>query len=214
MATKQEFRLNDPTQLKSFVDELLEQTSDARVNGLQRLAGLQQRRAKRLAVTSQRLAETLGENNPRVVALSTAAVDTERLTVEVDEAARREASKPRIKDNEWAVFGRIKDPRGDPISGLTVRIVDKSGKLNETLPSSKTDELGGFSIVLAVTSSFSDGRAALELYLRVIDREGEQRFQSDKPLRPQAGGAEYHGITLGGAKPRPQRKKGVTRRRG
>ncbi len=214
MATRQEFKVKASAEAQKALGELLRQATDARIPGLQRLARLQERRSERLAGAGKRLSKSLGKDDPRVVALSGMAASADRLRTEASVVAKRESRKPRVKSNEWAAFGRVMDAKGKPVAGLRARITDKDHKPDDKLPGGDTDEFGDFFLVLAVKSVFSDRTGSFEPHLQVTDTAGKELFFSQQPLDPRAGQAEYFEIILGETKPRPQRKKGVTRRRG
>lgn len=192
-----------PGNEQQVFDTLLKEASDARMPGLNKFAQLQKRRAKRMGKTGKRLEKSLGRENPRVIALGREATRATRFHTDASVAAKRESRKPRVAPHEWAIFGEVVDENGRPVAGLQVQLVNKKQRTGQTKIAAETDEFGDFFLLLPVEGIVPPDRAIearkrtdLDLRLRISDNRGAEQFLSSKPLRPQAGSADYFGITL------------------
>lgn len=196
-------------EVKTSINELLKQASDARASSLKQFAELQERRAKRLANAKARMEARLGKDDKRVVALERTASLADKFRQSLIKSAERKERRPRIKADEFLVFGRVLNEEGNPIPGLRVRFFTKgqgsakgqrSAKVkrsrNDAFGVTVTDENGNFTLVFN-KSSFADlGDSLPDLYLRIENPKGRLLYSSKDKVQFRAGRAEYFEIIL------------------
>ena len=144
--------------VQTSAETLLNHASDVRAPITTRFEEIQERRRVRLVKAQERLKTHLGEDNPRVIALGRAASRAAEFKGSLDKTAERETNQPKLKPNEWLVFGRVIDATGKPIPKLCVRLFDRDpgragdkapGKADEPLGTAETTETGDFTIDLS-----------------------------------------------------------------
>ena len=136
-----------PDEIKTSVDDLLKQATDATTSTLTQFAELQERRATRLANAEKRLKANLGENDPRVVALARAASEANQFGQALSTTATRNARRPKVGPDDWLVFGRVLNGDGAPIPNLCVRVFDQDHFRDDFLGATETDEYGDFAVI-------------------------------------------------------------------
>jgi hypothetical protein len=191
---EQEVTLDD---VKTSVDDLLKQATDATASTLTQFAELQEKRAARLAKAEKRLRAHLGENHPRVVALARAESKADKLKQFLHTTAVRKARRPKVGPDEWLVFGRVLDAKGKPISNLRLQVFDKDRwSRDDLLGTTETDEYGDFAVVYKESDFDGWGEELPDLYVRIEDAEGNLLYSSSDNVQFNAGRAEYFEITL------------------
>ncbi|GET39232.1 transthyretin-like family protein [Microseira wollei] len=188
-----EFEVNN---INALVENLLSQAADANLQMLESFANIQNRRAARLADAEARLKADLGENHPQVVALHDAAAMAAAMNHALETIAVRTARRPKVKENEWLVFGRVLDANGNPVSGVRVRIFDRDRIFDDLLGITETDEYGDFAITYHERDFAEPGEGLPELYLMLSDTEGNLLYSSRDNIRYNPGRAEYFEILL------------------
>jgi hypothetical protein len=163
---------------------------------LTEIARDEDKRSARLIRAGDRLRSLLGEEHPRVVAVSTEAklADVSRRALETI-ATRIERRRP-LKEHEWAVFGQVRDAAGESVEGVHVRVFDRDRKYDDLLGDETTDEFGDFSAVYHQRDFEEVGESLPELYIMVEDDKGNLLYSSEDELRVQPGRAEYFDIFL------------------
>jgi hypothetical protein len=188
-----EFEVNN---INALVENLLSQAAGANLQLLESFANIQNRRAARLADAEARLKADLGENHPQVAALHDAAAMAAAMNHALATMAVRTARRPKVKENEWLVFGRVLDANGNPVSGVRVRIFDRDRIFDDLLGITETDEYGDFAITYHERDFAEPGEGLPELYLMVSDTEGNLLYSSRDNIRYNPGRAEYFEIVL------------------
>jgi hypothetical protein len=182
---------------KSRLENFTAQASRSSAPALNIFAQLQQKRAQRLESAAGSLEKVLGTDHPQVAVLKQSAVSAGDFNTYYKAQAQRVEKRPKLRENEWMVYGRVIDATGQPAAGLTVRVFDKDRKLDDLLGITETEESGDFSVVYHARDFFEVGENAPELYLMVEDASGKVLFTSRDSVRPQAGKSEYFTIQLG-----------------
>jgi len=192
-----------PDDVKTALDTFVDRSSDAAVPIMESFAELQEKRATRLADAEARLREHLGEDDPRVTALRQSAFAAEDLKRSLRTTAVRDDRLPKLRAQEWMVFGRVLDSGGRPVVGVTVRVFDRDRKYDDLLGETETDEYGDFAVVYHERVFAEAGEDLPELYVMVEDRQGNLLYSSRDELRYEAGRAEYFQIVLGEQQAQP-----------
>jgi len=185
-----------PDDVKTALDAFVDRSSDAAVPIMESFAELQEKRATRLADAEARLKEHLGEDDPRVTALRQSAFAAEGLKRSLRTTAVRDDRLPKLRAQEWMVFGRVLDSGGRPVVGVTVRVFDRDRKYDDLLGETETDEYGDFSVVYHERVFAEAGEDLPELYVMVEDQRGNLLYSSRDEIRYEAGRAEYFHVVL------------------
>jgi hypothetical protein len=199
----------DPAQAQS----MLEQTAGMGVPALDTFAGLQQRRAARAADVVKVLRKQLGKDHPDVVAVAAMADSMVELKTRFENQTTRLKNWPKPRSNEWLVFGTVVDAQGEPLSGLTVRVLDRDRKYDDLLGETETDEFGDFSVIYHERDFKETGEKLPDLYVEVSDSKGKLLYSSRDNVRYEAGQSEYFTIRLDTKPPKVQRKKTTSTRK-
>jgi|SRR5215207_869582 len=170
---------------------------------LKQFARLQGERAAQLAEAETRLRGDVGEDL-RVFELGEAAETAQALERSLRAAAARETRRPEPELGGWMVGGRVVNAVGRPVSGARVQVFDEDYISDDLVGKARTDDYGYFEVVYE-EEKFSDlGEAAPDLYLRIMDREGNLLYEtSQEETRPEANRIEYFYIMLGQGLPAP-----------
>jgi len=185
-----------PDDVKTALDAFVDRSSDAAVPIMESFAELQEKRATRLADAEARLKEHLGEDDSRVTALRQSAFAAEGLKRSLRTTALRDDRLPKLRAQEWMVFGRVLDSGGRPVVGVTVRVFDRDRKYDDLLGETETDEYGDFSVVYHERVFAEAGEDLPELYVMVEDQRGNLLYSSRDEIRYEAGRAEYFHVVL------------------
>ncbi len=189
----------DFTTAKTRWDELTQTAESTFAPTLVQFAQWQQARADRLAAALNRLKSSLGENDPRVLALGQTLASANLAGKSLQVEATRAARLPRVSANEWLVYGRVLDEQGRPVPGLRVRVFDRDRQYDDLLGDTTTDEYGDFAVKYHERDFVEMGEAGPDLYVMVTDAAGTLMYSSRDQVRFEAGRAEYFEIVLGAA---------------
>jgi hypothetical protein len=97
----------------------------------------------------------------------------------------------------WVARGRVVDERGEGMGGLVVSLFDRDRIFEDGLGTTKTDENGEFSFTYR-TEDFPDlFDAHPDLYLKILDAEGNTLYSSEEAVRCEADRVEEFNITIG-----------------
>jgi hypothetical protein len=97
----------------------------------------------------------------------------------------------------WVARGRVVDERGEGIGGLVVSLFDRDLIFDDRLGTTQTDENGEF-IITYRTADFQDlFDAHPDLYLKILDAEGNTLYSSQEAVRCEADRVEVFNITIG-----------------
>ena len=169
---------------------------------LKQFATLQGERAAQLADAEARLRGEVGEQ-PRVSELGEAAETALALERSLRAAAARETRRPEPELGGWMVGGRVVDAEGRPVSGARVQIFDEDAVSDDLLGEVRTDDYGYFWVVYEEEKFSGFGDTAPDLYLRIMDRQGNLLYETSQEVRYEANRIEYFYIVLGQGLPAP-----------
>jgi hypothetical protein len=97
----------------------------------------------------------------------------------------------------WVARGRVVDERGEGMGGLVVSLFDRDRIFEDRLGTTQTDENGEFSFTYR-TEDFPDlFDAHPDLYLKILDAEGNTLYSSEEAVRCEADRVEEFNITIG-----------------
>ena len=125
----------DPTN-EDFVQQMngaLQLFGQAQTPVLGEFSKLQNQRSQRLQKNSTRIAEKLGEDHPRVLALRQTQERTAKLQQNLKDNATRTEKLRQLKPYEWMVYGQVIDSEGKPVPDVIVRVFDKDRKYDDLL---------------------------------------------------------------------------------
>ncbi len=96
----------------------------------------------------------------------------------------------------WVVRGQVVDEGSKGVSGLVVSLFDRDCVFDDRLGTTETDAEGNFSISYH-TKDFRDlFEARPDLYIKVMDNQGNILYSSEEAVRYEAGRVEVFNITL------------------
>jgi hypothetical protein len=183
-------------EVKSALENLTAQASRSSGPALNIFSQLQHKRAQRIETAAGSLEKMMGADHPQVAVLKQNAAAAGEFKAYYKAQAERVEKRPKLRANEWMVFGRIFDSTGKPAPNLTVRVFDQDLKLHDLLGETETDESGDFAVVYHARDFYEKGENAPELFVMVEDQAGKTLFSSRENIRPQAGRSEYFTIQL------------------
>jgi hypothetical protein len=96
----------------------------------------------------------------------------------------------------WVARGRVTDEMGQGIEGLVVSLYDRDLHFDDRLGTTCTDTNGDFAIAYR-SEDFQDlFEASPDLYIKVMDRQGNLLYSSENTVRCEAGQVEVFNITI------------------
>lgn len=199
-----------PEELKVEPTKLVNRAFAAMNSGIKHLAEAERQRAERLKAAGTRLEAHLGEDHPQVVRLKRKAAAADASQIELTTMAERQALQPEIEVNDWIVYGRVLDPKGEPVSGVKVRL-DKDEQYASLLGDALTGKYGDFALVYHEQDLEELRQNDPELYLMVTDTEAKPLFTSHEGVRCELGRAEYFFIRLP-ERPKKRKRNAITRK--
>jgi hypothetical protein len=192
MNTQQE---SSQISLSEILQALQDHVADAdllRAAGLEGLQGIRAVKAIGMQRELIRLGEKLGDQHPRVLALTDALALNQSfirdLSVEID---RAKTQVPTVNRDTWVVHGFVHKQDGTGVPALTVMLYDSQGLRAKDVDYAYTDERGYFKLEYGKVSDSS-----VSLYLRITDGQGRLLFRDDFSLTPTAGKVDYREIVL------------------
>ena len=196
MSKKTEFSTDE---IFRKIDTSLEQTERLRADNLDKMAAVQQVRAKALVKERQRLAVKYGADDLRVQRIDAKLQFTQGFTqdlkVEID---KTKIQVPTVDRNTWMLHGRVlqaQDNQGIP--GLTVSLVNHEGQWIRELGYVCTDERGYFAIIYPPKNDQSATEPPTEpLFLMVSDANQSTLYRGSEALTIQLGQVVYREIFL------------------
>lgn len=196
----------DDAQLQDALNNMLKRTAQGGAPALEMFSQLQQRRAARLDTAAKALSQELGQDHPDVVAMQETAKSVGQFYTRLNTQNTRLKTWPKVRPNEWIVFGTVVNADNSPASGLTVRVYDRDRKYDDLLGETATDANGDFFIVYHERDFKEKHENLPELYVMIADAKGNQVYSSRDSVRFNAGQSEYFAIQLGDGGQRPTSK--------
>ena len=172
---------------------------------IQSLQWVQQARVSQLTRTAAALKAQYGASDPGVVAAEAAVAATQLTAARVGMAQLQTATAgPQVSANGWALHGRVFNTQLQPVSGLTVFLVDASKAYQQAYGFAYTDDTGYFLLNYPGGSAATHDRsaaaakqtAAPELFVEVADAKGKPVYLGTAEFQPVPGVATYQNITL------------------
>ena len=188
--------------LRALTDGL-GQADGARAAAYERLGQMRNAKASLLIRQSDLLAQKLGENHPRVVALKSQAVASRQMSRDLQVAAIQTATPaPDVKPEGYAVHGFVRTSKRDPVAQAVVALYDDTGKLRRDFEHATTDKLGYFVLVtdrllpvIDVTGKENEPAPSVALELRVFDAN-QKPLAEAVSLEARAGQLDFEEILI------------------
>ena len=196
MSKKTEFTTDEIFQK---IDTSLKQTDELRADNLDKMAAVQQVRAKALAKERQRLAVKYGTDDLRVqridAKLQFTRGFTQDLKVEID---KTKIQVPTVDRKTWMVHGRVLQAKNNQgIPRLTVSLSDREKQWIRVLGYACTDERGYFALIYPPQDDRSDTNLPTDVvFLMVSDADRPILYRSSEDLTIQLGQVVYREIFL------------------
>ena len=158
-----------------------------------------------LTRTAAALKAQYGASDPGVVAAEAAVAGTQLTAARVGMAQlETSTAEPQVPANGWALHGRVFNTQLQPISGLTVFLVDASKTYQQAYGFAYTDDTGYFLLNYPGASAATHDKSAAgakqttasELFVEVADAKGRPVYLGTAEFQPVAGSASYQNITL------------------
>jgi hypothetical protein len=201
-------------------DAALKALDEQRSEALKKLRALQAMKKKALEEERERLEEEYGSDHPRVRKFAAKLAfnegiqkDLENLIMKADMEAWKhdyaiaadddtalsqeadEGTSPETSDI-WTVQGEITDEKGIGIGGLIVSLYDKDLLFDDVLGTITTDWRGRFRIMYRAEAFRDLFEQQPDLYLKVIDDQGSERYSSKEAVRLEGGRVETFNVTV------------------
>jgi hypothetical protein len=158
---------------------------------IDRTHALADARARRLDATCRRLTEHLGEDHPRVLALTRRQQHLQVIADDLADVADRQRASTHPGKNEWRLHGCVTDRAGRPVVGARILLGRRGGERPVGKPAT-SDTRGRYSLVLDLRETPD----APEVTVEVTDAGGSRLLQSDQPLRPARGETDIADIVV------------------
>lgn len=181
--------------LTTLQDEVEAQLRSEGAALLDRTRELSDARARRLGATRERLAKELGEDHPRVRALTDRHAHLVATAEELADVADRQRDPTRPGKTQWRLHGRVTDRAGRPVADAHVQLVRRGGD-KQVGPPATVDKRGRYSLIV----DLREAPDTLEVSVRVTDRRGAPLLRSDHSLQPGAGRTDIADIVVRSAK--------------
>lgn len=106
------------------------------------------------------------------------------------------ATVAELSPDVWVARGRVVDEEGQGLGGLVVSLGDRDLIFDDRLGTTQTDANGEF-VISYRTEDFQDlFETAPDLYIKVMDSQGNLLYSSENAVRCEAGRVEVFNITL------------------
>jgi hypothetical protein len=180
------------------VGAVLRQVENSQATGYQLLAQQQDRRLARRRAVESRLASQLEPDDPRLIAARQATQQVSELALVARQRVKRLAIWPELRQDDWVVTGQVRQADGLPAVGVTIRVFDQDRKFDDFLGTIQPNAFGDFVIVYNVCH-FREmfGESFPDLFIMVVDQEGQPLVTSTSPIPVEAGRVEHFDIQLG-----------------
>jgi hypothetical protein len=186
----------NPDEVEAALGEARTQISDAQPGQFRQFAEAQAARATQLTANGDRLEESLGPKDPRVVAHRAMAAWSSQLAEVLGEASERQSQRPPFRANQYVLHGHILDHSGRPAEGLLVRVDDSEGRLEGFRAGATTDRFGDFAVSYPADEVERLHASGLEPHVLIEDGKGKLLYRSADPIRFKDSRAEYFEIVL------------------
>ncbi|HEX5706113.1 MAG TPA: hypothetical protein VFX96_02375 [Pyrinomonadaceae bacterium] len=104
---------------------------------------------------------------------------------------------PVARPGEWVVRGRVTNAKGEGVDGLTVSLFDKDLFFDDRLGQTETEGGGYYSFTYRAEDFRDLIERKADIYLKVIDPNGETLYTSKEKIRYEAGRVEIVNARIG-----------------
>ena len=190
-----QFREGLPTALAS-ADAAVSQT-------VQNLKLVQQARLSQLTRTAASLKKQYGAGDAAVQAAEAAVNDSSAKIARLAAVHQQlDTAAPEVAPTGWALHGRVFNAALQPLSGLTVFLVDSTKVYQKQFGYAYTNSSGYFLLnhpggtTAAPSSGQTASAANADLYIQISSKSGKPLFLGTDGFHPTLGRAVYQTITL------------------
>jgi hypothetical protein len=151
------------SQVEHELDQAIRSADPVRAESLQNLHRVRTVKTKNQERERLRLAQKLGDEHPRVMALQ-AKIDTNYEVVRNlnMESVRARTEVPTVEKDSWLVHGRVLNGRLEAVPGMKTAVYDRTGCPIETCGSEITDKTGYFSLTIKNVADVGRATAAMK----------------------------------------------------
>jgi hypothetical protein len=175
------------------LEKLIDQFDTSRSVGLEELVRVRAAKFNGVVRDRDRLANQLGAEDPRVVALDRSlALHSDTLAGFRSEIAVSSIDPPRVDERGWAVHGNVYDTTRAPLPGLTVALYQRDTWVRD-LGYACTDDNGYFALTIADATKFDT-----DLSLRLL-RSEDVVHTDPRAVAVHPGQVEYREVVVGEA---------------
>ena len=212
MATDSNTNTNaaDIADMGNQIDSNLAAADESAGERVQALAWAHQARAAQLSRAAASLKAQFGEKDSRVKSAEDEAAAAKDAAAEIAVVRHQvTTADPQVAANGWALHGRVFNAQLAPASGYTVFLVDSAKMYQQAYGFAFTDDTGYFLLNYGGPGSASGGKtgsgsgkassqgtAASELFVEVVDTKAQPVFLSTSAFQPVIGSATYQSIVL------------------
>jgi hypothetical protein len=197
----------DASQLGAEITTSLATADATAAQRIQDLQWVHQARVSQLTRTAAALKAQYGATDPGVVAAEAALSATQLTASRVGMAQLQTATaEPQVSANGWAIHGRVFNAQLQPVSGVTVFLVDASKTYQQAYGFAYTEDTGYFLLNYPGAEAATQDKSTptkqatvTELLVAVVDAKAKPVYLGATDSRPPAGRASYQNIMLGNA---------------
>jgi hypothetical protein len=187
------------SQIQTALTTALSGADTSATQATQNLQLVHQARLSALSRTAAILKTRYPASDPHVVAAEAAVAATTATAGRAAVASQQLGTPaPQIATDGWAVHGRVFTATFQPMSGLTVFLVDARKAYQQKYGFAYTDDTGYFLINCAASPA---GTAIPPLFIEVTNQSGKPVFLDTSAFQPVLNAATYRSIVL---PPNPQ----------
>lgn len=136
-------------QVHRELDKTIKSFDPIRADSLQKLQRVKTAKIKSQEREKSRLAEKLGGEHPRVMALQEKIDTNYEVARNLNmESIRARTKVPSVKSDDWLVHGRVLNDQLEAVPGMKAALYDRSGCPVETCGSEFTDKTGYFNLII------------------------------------------------------------------
>lgn len=155
-----------------------------------------QARAASLRREQQRLADSRGDDHPRIPEVSAKLAATEGFALSLGvESERARLPVPEVNEETWVVYGFIRDQQLRGVPKVTVALYDANGDWARRLGFSGTEANGSFRLAVRNTTDLKS-----PLFIHVLSGQATLLHADDEPLTPELGTVLFHEVIISGEK--------------
>lgn len=184
-------------QVRSEFSTTLASADANAVQSVQALQQVHQARLSLLARTAADLKTQYGADDPRVKAAQTAVTATTATVSRISMVNQQlTTAVPQVSANGWALYGRVFDGQGQPLSRYTVFLVDAQNTYQEAYGFAYTDDSGYFLLHYAGANTKVASQGAVTLFVEIANSKGQPIYLSTTAVQPTPGSATYQNIDV------------------